>query len=404
MNQMDIAWIEENAAVVPAPPVSAAKLHVLQLEPIRERLGPRWPKLSALVHKLFEKSLRRSQGPGDYFMPVGELSYIATFHGLAPQEAGLACAAVAREVCELLFGEDSEQISIRSLIGTVPGPVLDLAPSAAKKIAETLEETGKEIIITSRERRPAPSDPISQAQAQAATFKHTIGFYPAWDLARKTSQMLCLGLKSGSRRGPAGALRTLGRSDGLAGMEILALRAAAAYGARLEQAGQVCAINVGVSCDTLCAFGSRIAYIQALKSVKISRASPLFLKIEQIPPGTPVGRLGELTAMLSMPGLRLLLEFEQIRAVPQLDIRLGVTGIGTVLPDRCEPDEARLLAGMLRARAQEQKACTFLHGIDTPEMAAAVTASHIKFGAGLGFGPAKFFSLSEGLPGLPLKL
>ena len=38
--------------------VSTAKLHILQLEPIKEKLGDRWSRLSDLVHKLFEKTLK----------------------------------------------------------------------------------------------------------------------------------------------------------------------------------------------------------------------------------------------------------------------------------------------------------------------------------------------------------
>src|ERR1700722_14340367 len=146
--EMDVAWLEDTARLAAPTPVSAAKLHVLQLEPIRERLGPRWPRLSTLVHKLFEKSFSRAQGPRDHFMLVGELSYVATFHGLSPDEAALACAAVAKEVCELLFGEDSEQIVVRSIIGTVPGPIRDLRPPEAVLIATLLEKTGKETITT----------------------------------------------------------------------------------------------------------------------------------------------------------------------------------------------------------------------------------------------------------------
>ena len=108
-------------------------------------------------------------------------------------------------------------------------------------------------------------------------------------------------------RGPAGVSRALGPCPAVPEMEICVLRAAAAYGDRIERAGQICAINVGVSCETLCGLHSRIAYIQALKTASLSPAAPLFLKIEQIPPGMPVGRLSELAAMMAVPGVRVLL-------------------------------------------------------------------------------------------------
>ena len=39
--------------------VPAAKLHVLQLEPIKARLGSKWEKLSGLVHTLFDRSMTK---------------------------------------------------------------------------------------------------------------------------------------------------------------------------------------------------------------------------------------------------------------------------------------------------------------------------------------------------------
>src|SRR6266404_2113658 len=119
--ESDIGWGDIYAPSA-NPTVSAAKLHVLQLEPIKEKLGGRWSRLSDLVHKLFEKALKHAQGPGDHFIQLGELSYIVTFHGLSPEEAGLACAAVAKEVCKLLFGDGVQDISVRSLVGIVPAP------------------------------------------------------------------------------------------------------------------------------------------------------------------------------------------------------------------------------------------------------------------------------------------
>src|SRR3569833_3335773 len=46
-----------------SPTLPAAKLHVLQLAPIKEKIGDRWPRMSLLVHTLFENALRHAQGP-----------------------------------------------------------------------------------------------------------------------------------------------------------------------------------------------------------------------------------------------------------------------------------------------------------------------------------------------------
>lgn len=41
------------------------------------------------------------------------MTYVVTFHDLTLAEASLACTCVAKEVCDLLFGADVDEISIR---------------------------------------------------------------------------------------------------------------------------------------------------------------------------------------------------------------------------------------------------------------------------------------------------
>ena len=82
---MDVGSLETEAPVSTTLP--AAKLHLLQLEPIKAQLGERWPRMSVLVHSLFEKALHRAKGPSDHFVKLDELSYVATFHGSSPEEA-----------------------------------------------------------------------------------------------------------------------------------------------------------------------------------------------------------------------------------------------------------------------------------------------------------------------------
>ena len=151
LQQNDIAWLEHRPEER-ALPVPAAKLHVLHLEPVKEKLGARWPRLSLLVHKLFERALEKAQGPRDHYVRDGDLSYVATFHGLSIEEASLACAAVATEVCEVLFGEEAQAISVRSIVGSVPGPVAALSPADG---ARTPSRPGSG--RADRPKRPSPT-------------------------------------------------------------------------------------------------------------------------------------------------------------------------------------------------------------------------------------------------------
>ena len=408
----DIPWSEPNSVILPAP-VSAAKLSVLNLAPIKERLGPRWGRLSDLVHTLFEKALQGAQGPRDHFVLVGELSYVATFHGASPDEAELACAAVAMEVCELLFGENSEMISVRSLIGTVSGPIAQLPEDAGAQIAQSLERSGKETIISHQPETATAQVPavdgrwIEFAHHQSMVlFNQEAGLYPVWDLQKSRSQWLLFGRHPRHSCGKllATAPRTKADYDKRAVLEIAFLRATAEYGLKVQQTGQLCAIAAGVTYETLSGFHSRMRYLQALKFIAISRSCPLILQIEQIPEGTPLGRLAEIVAMITGPSIRVLLEFENIRSVPVLDIRLGVAGIGTALPDHCECDEGRQIAQLVLRRSVEQKVFAFLERVGSPRLVGAICNAGIHYASGVALSPDHALKGSEPVPKLPMTL
>ena len=137
--------------------VSAAKLHVLQLGPIKDRLGVKWAKLSGLVHQLFEAAIRDAQGPRDHFVRLDELSYVVTFHGLSFDEATLACTAVAQKVCEKLFGGTGGGIAVRALVGQLAEEVLEQQFKDGKHIAAHLELNGQEIVVSSDPGRIPPT-------------------------------------------------------------------------------------------------------------------------------------------------------------------------------------------------------------------------------------------------------
>ncbi|HSS13982.1 MAG TPA: hypothetical protein VLL04_08810, partial [Rhizomicrobium sp.] len=241
--------------------VPTAKLHVLQLEPIKAKLGGKWDKLSALVHTLFEKSLRRAQGPADHFLLVDEMSYVVTFHNLSLEEASLACASVAKEVCGMLFGADVDDITIRGLVGLVPASMLEKASGRSMLINEVLERTGGEIIVTHRDNpeiewqtieksAPAHAAPagewtgtgraqavpagewIGRAHAVADQMGLKVGYFPVWDLATRKSASLFLSAMSRSSEAPTSVRQALKGIDEprITNVETTLLQAAAEYG------------------------------------------------------------------------------------------------------------------------------------------------------------------------------
>jgi hypothetical protein len=106
--------------------VSASKIHMLGLDAIKARLGPKWNRMSDLVHRYFEAAIRRELAPGDTFCSSGELSYLVLFRDLSVAE-----------------------ISIRSLVA--PMDIVDLADREGQaRLNASLERDGRETLFSSK--------------------------------------------------------------------------------------------------------------------------------------------------------------------------------------------------------------------------------------------------------------
>ena len=416
----DIGWIENDSAA--EPQVAAAKLHVLNLDPIKAKLGDKWGKLSGLVHKLFEKALRNVQGPSDHFLLVDEMSYVVTFNSLSVEAAGLACASIAREVCELLFGADVDDIAVRGLVGLVPQSSLKNLAGGA--IAELLERRGGEMIVshpvssaqnamhTHEERRTKIAAPTA---AQHAWIPHAeelfskagaaMALFPVWDIkSRKSASVYVSAFSPFADRAPCSVRRLFKQAQEsyFVEHEIALLQAAAEYAQRVHRAQKVCAVGVGVSYETLSGLHARIAYIGTLKAIPTIASCPILLRIEKVPEGTPHGRLAEIINMLAAPNIKFTIEFQSLRDLNDLDIRLGAVGLGWTIPNDCDAAGVKHNAQKLVHRAASQKAFSFVQGVKNAELLAAAQEGGVRFGTGSALGMPHSFGAQDPIPDFPL--
>jgi hypothetical protein len=345
------------------------------------------------------------------------MTYVVTFHDLSLAEASLACTCVAKEVCDLLFGADVDDITIRGLVGLVPPAMLEKSATSGTNIMEILERTGGEIIVTHRSNpeaawqgveKPMPvptGEWIDRAHFLAEEVGLRIGYFPVWDLAARKSASLFLSAFNRSNETPIGmrhALRGI-EEPRIAHFETTLLQAAAEYAQMVHAAQKVCALGVGVSYETLSGFHSRIHYIGALKSVRTLADCPLLLRIDQIPDGTPVARLAEIVTMLTMVNVRITLQFESLRNLPELDVRLGAIGIGGALPSHCDVPTAVAQAQRLVRRASGQKAFSFLQGLDNDVLVDTALKNHVRFGSGRAMDAGRHYTGREAIPDFPLR-
>jgi len=402
--------------------VPAAKLHVLALTPLKEQLGAKWPRLSQLVHKLFETAIARAQGPGDYFAQLDELSYIAIFRNLTVADATQVCATIAREVCLALFGDQVEEVSVRNVVSSITIPDGTDLPRVGRLIEAILERNGTETVITQStpysppmpaaapDTIPKPQlrelERIGEIQSWLSEYGLKAMFFPVWDLQRRKSNALVLTrFADGADRLAAvgGHLFDSNDCKQVADVEIALLDAAGAYAGRISAARKVCAVCVGVSYDTLSVFQSRIRYITVLQKMRLLPSAPLMLKIEQIPEGTPAARIGELAAMLKFPNVRVILDFQSLKAIPKFDFRVNAVAIGGPFPKTVDREIATQMVRGCVDYAAAQKLFAFLNHLDNDDAVRIATECNAHFGSGMGIASSSFTGLEE-IPNFPLIL
>lgn len=107
------------------PKATAGRIHLIGLEPIRARLGDRWPRLQDGIHLLASKAISQHLAPDDVFCRYGALDYLIAFAHLGPEAARLKSVAIAQSLYRHFLGdEDLDGIVIRSAVGRMDGSVV----------------------------------------------------------------------------------------------------------------------------------------------------------------------------------------------------------------------------------------------------------------------------------------
>jgi hypothetical protein len=104
-----------------------------------------------------------------------------------------------------------------------------------------------------------------------------------------------------------------------------------------------------------------------------------------------------------VPNVRITLQFESLRSLPELDVRVGAIGIGGALPPHCDVPTAVALAQRLVRRTSGQKAFAFLHGLENEALIETSIKNHVRFGSGRAIGAGRHFTGNEPIPDFPLR-
>lgn len=118
--------------------VAAGRVHLLSLEPVRNRLGTRWERSAERVQRTVETELRSRLGSRDFHSKTSEISYVIVFGDCSEAEAKLKVALLTESILSKLFGsKEAEELRQHAVRSVITGPNGQLA-TAALESTDTL--------------------------------------------------------------------------------------------------------------------------------------------------------------------------------------------------------------------------------------------------------------------------
>ncbi|WP_085122146.1 hypothetical protein [Tistlia consotensis] len=132
-------------------PVPGGRVHLLNLEPIKARLGDRWPNARDRVRRTIETELQGRLGRHDFFSHSGENGYVIVFGDCSEAEAKLKIALLAEAALAKLFGgkeaEELRALAVRSVVTEADG-----------RLATRLLDSTESLLASFDDAQPLPAD------------------------------------------------------------------------------------------------------------------------------------------------------------------------------------------------------------------------------------------------------
>lgn len=80
------------------------RIHLINFDAVRERLGDKWPRLEERVELLAERIIREELTSRDCYIKLGGAEFLIYIADAGPEETGIRCLAILNSLEEKLFG------------------------------------------------------------------------------------------------------------------------------------------------------------------------------------------------------------------------------------------------------------------------------------------------------------
>jgi EAL domain-containing protein (putative c-di-GMP-specific phosphodiesterase class I) len=129
--------------------VAAGKLHLINLDGLKQRFGDRWESKATRIASVMEAALHRHLSTRDFFSQIDDGAYVIIFEQMTERDATVKCNLIAREVLQKLFGDadDVTGIVIQTAVANVDGSVDLKSSNPLSVIAGLLDDAEQNSVV-----------------------------------------------------------------------------------------------------------------------------------------------------------------------------------------------------------------------------------------------------------------
>lgn len=144
---LDIAAFDRGLAevITRQQVLTGGKVHVVNIQQIRERLGTRWDYARERIHAIIESTLNQRLAKRDLYARHQDLYYVIAFGDLSADEAAFKCRLLTKEVLDRILGSDAgieDGLDIRSAVARIDGTTGLEKVDSAGALARLLDRAG----------------------------------------------------------------------------------------------------------------------------------------------------------------------------------------------------------------------------------------------------------------------
>ncbi|MCC5997297.1 MAG: hypothetical protein JJU18_13115 [Oceanicaulis sp.] len=313
------------ASVRGRDPLEATQIEFINLDPLRERYGDRWPKVRARIFDVCEAFVNRRIAPGDLALRADSGFLVLPGPGRA-EAASVFTARIERELQTFFLGvEHLQSVSVSAALSPLP----------ASALFEALESPGLEAAAAAHEaERPAPCQPVPRKSAGPAEAlalpDFSLIFEPVWTAETGFVALhaaLPLGLSAAGVAGASG--HALAPSQGGAAMRMELDRRVLKAAARVlhaRPAGARGVLAAPVHYETLAMLKCRLPYLAAFSALGEDERKSLMAFVRAAPFDAPYSRLTEVcrSAKALFPRVIIEIDLERVKLERFVDARADV--------------------------------------------------------------------------------